>query len=627
MPEGPAETNDFDPVDLQIEARRQRKSFGRLTRLMSRCTHLVWQSGRTLFVLLIVLQVVSAGVLAAQVLVVESLLSAIINLSNGAESGRDLLGPVALLAALMGFTAVSGAIQTSLRRYLGDSVARSMWQRVLDVATRVSLRMFETPAFFDMLQRVQASAVSRPFQVTQALIGILGSATATIGVGLTLAAIHPSLLLLLLLGGVPLILTSRRESRLEFDFTVAQTPTLRERSYLTFVLTGRSEAKEIRAYNVGRALRARFDNIYSRYLTDLERHLRRRSALSLVGNLASAIVVGGTMLVLVWLIAERQVSVAQAGAAIVAIRMLQGQIQGLLGSVQTIFESGLFLHDVDRFMELGPAADRDEVGETAPAEFSRVTAEGLRFRYPGSESEALRGVDMEINRGEVVALVGENGSGKTTLAKILAGLYDSTGGRVEWDGQDITLFRRSSVRSRVAVIFQDFVKYAFSAEENIGLGRGDRPIDPDRVTEAARRAGADGFLSKLPRGYATNLSRIFRGGSDLSGGQWQRVAIARAYYRNSPLVILDEPTAALDPRAEHELFESLRHVLAGRTAVFISHRFSSVRSADRTYVLDDGEIVEHGTHDQLMQLGGRYAELFRLQAAAYLRGDDRTPSP
>lgn len=621
MPDDSPDPDGFDPLDLQVEARGQRKSLGRLTGLMTRCTRLVWESGRALFVLLVALQLVTAGAMAAQVLVVEQLLAAILELSEGAAGTADLIWPVVALAVLMALTAVSSALQGSLRRYLGEAVARSMWQQVLDVATRVSLRLFEAPSFFDMLQRVQASAVSRPFQVTQSLVGILGAAMASIGVGLTLVAIHPALLLLLLLGGIPLMITSRRESRLEFDFSIAQTPTLRERSYLTFVLTGRPEAKEIRAYDVGPGLRGRFDRLYRRYLVDLGRHLWRRSLLSLVGNLASALLVGVTLLVLVWLIAGGQVSVAQAGAAIVAIRMLQGQVQSLLGSMQTIFESGLFLDDVDRFMRLGPAADQNEVGDPAPAQFSRLRARDVRFRYPESESEALRGVDIEIEPGEIIALVGENGSGKTTLAKILAGLYDATDGLVEWDGRDITTFRRSSLRARVAVIFQDFVKYAFSAEENIALGRHDEPADHDRVAEAARRAGADEFLAALPNGYSTNLSRLFKGGRDLSGGQWQRVAIARAYYRDAPLIILDEPTAALDPRAEHDLFESLRTVLAGRTAVFISHRFSSVRSADRTYVLDQGRIVEHGTHDELMQMGGRYADLFRLQAAAYLRDE------
>lgn len=609
-----------DPLELRVQARNQRRSVRRALSLIGRSSSLVWGAGRMLFLSLAALQIVGALLLGAQVFVVEQFLAAVVDLSNGDAGIRALVAPVASLAALMGAATLIGSVQGSLRRYLADSVARRTYQEVLGVATRVSLRQFESPEFFDSLQRVTANAASRPVQVTQALLSAIGGVAVTVSVGAALAAIHPALLGLLVLGGLPLLVTNRRESRLEFDFSVRQTYPMRERGYLSIILTGRPEAKEIRAFGLGPSLRARFDRLYGRYQEDLAHHLRRRTVLSLIGNFVSALVVAVTLFTVVWLIADGAMTVAQAGAAIVAIRMLQGQVQGLLGSIQSIFEAGLFLDDVDAFMELGPSADDEEAGAPAPDPFETIATEGVRFTYPGSEVEALRGVDVTIRRGQVVALVGENGSGKTTLAKILAGLYDPTGGAVRWDGQDMRSLDRASVRERVAPIFQDFVRYAFSATDNVAVGDVDAPADPERVRTAARRAGADGFLSGLPRGYDTMLSRLFRDGRDLSGGQWQRVAIARAFYRDAPLIILDEPTASLDPRAEHELFESLRQVLAGRTAVFISHRFSSVRSADHIYVLDEGAVVEHGTHDALMDEGGLYADLFALQADAYLGG-------
>jgi len=389
---------------------------------------------------------------------------------------------------------------------------------------------------------------------------------------------------------------------------------------LSDILTGRDEAKEVRAFGLAGWLATRFDSLYAAYLHDLRAHVLRRGVLSLIGHLGSATVVGGTMIVLVVLIDRGDIGVAEAGAAIVAIRLLATQVQAIFGGAQSIFESGLFLDDLDQFLALGEAAVDADEGLDAPEDFEVVKVEDVRFRYPGAEHDALRGVDVELHAGEVVALVGENGSGKTTLAKLLAGLYEPDEGRVTWDGQDVSAFRPSSLRRHIAVVFQDFVRYALPAMDNIAVGRIDRPLDPERVHAAAAAASAETMLDALPLGFDTVLSRLFAGGTDLSGGQWQRVALARSIYRDAPLVILDEPSAALDPRAEHELFGTLRDSLRGRSALFISHRFSTVRGADRIYVLHEGEIVEQGTHDELVSRDGRYAELFRLQTQLQING-------
>lgn len=606
------------PFDARGGASSRWRAAGRLWRLLGRSTRLVWSAGRLLLVALLVCQVAAALALAAQVVVVEAFLSAVLDLGDdGAVPGSLVLAAVAL-SGLMALATLLGSARAYLGRYLGEAVARRTYREVLGAATGVTLRSFESAAFHDRLQRVQASATTRPFQVAQALVAVAGGLTATVGVGAVLVGIHPVLLPLLLVGGLPMLLAHRLESRREFRFTVEQTAARRERYYLSHLLSSRDEAKEIRAFDLGAPLRDRFDRLYRDHLEALAHHLRRRLGLAVSGNLGAALVLTGTLLYLVWLIANGGVTIAQAGAAIVAIRMLQGQVQQLLQGMQTIFESGLFLDDVDRFLTLSATAREEEAGGVAPAGFEEISVSGVRFSYPGTAGEALRGVDLRIRRGQVVALVGENGSGKTTLAKILAGLYDPTSGAVTWDGVDTRGFARASLRDRVAVIFQDFVRYAVSARENISFGRYTPDVRDDRVREAARAAGAEELLAALPRGLDTTLSRIFAGGHDLSGGQWQRVAIARAFYRDAELLILDEPSAALDPRAESALYESLGAVLAGRTAVLISHRFSSVRSADVIYVLDEGRVAEAGSHEELMALGGRYAELFRLQAAAYL---------
>ena len=607
-----------DPVKLRAQARSQRKSLGRLSALIRQSLHLVWASGRGLFLGLLVLQIVAALALAGQVLAVQAVLAAVLDLEAGAEASTALWLPVLLLAALTAATSIVGAVQGHMQRLLGERVARSMWDQVLEVSTGVGLASFESPDFFNRLERVQSNALSRPYQVTQGLISMGGALAAGIGVGAALVSISPLLLPLLIIGGLPVLLSSRRESRLEFEFAMAQTPVLRMRQYLTLVQTGRAEAKEVRAFGLAAWLHARFALVYDTYLGDLSRHLRRRAALSALGNLGSAVVLVLTLAALVWMILTGQVSVAGAGAAIVAIRMLATQIQALFAGVQRIFESGLFLEDLGTFLELAEPAREDVRGPQSPAGFTAMWADRVSFTYPGSEEPAVRDATVKLRAGEVVAVVGENGSGKTTLAKMLAGLYEPSEGAIRWDGTDIRQWSLASVRSRIAVIFQDFVRYALSAEDNIATGDVSRAPTTDRVRRAAQAAGAAEAIESMPDGYATPLSRLFAGGRDLSGGQWQRVAIARGYYRDAPLVILDEPSAALDPRAEHELFASLRHTLAGRTALFISHRFSTVRAADRIYVMDAGTVAEHGTHEELMAAGGQYAELFRVQAAAYL---------
>lgn len=614
------DASESDPLALRVAARSEPKSFGRLITLVRTSLGLVWSSGRGLLLWMLALNLVGALALGLQVIVIQVTLEAILR-APGAGAG-PVVAPVLALAAVTAVSAVTTTLGGQLQRLLGESVARSMWQRVLAVATGVGLRSFESAEFYNRLNRVQTNAIVRPYQVTQGLFAMAGAVAAGLGVGLALVSISPILLPLIVVGGVPLLLTSRRESRLEFEFSVRQTPALRLRGYFTLLQTGRDEAKEVRAFGLGSWLRGRFDALYDAYLRDLRSHVRRRALLSVLGQLGAAIVLGATLLVLVWLIVQGRIGIAGAGAALVAVRMLASQVQALFGGVQTIFESGLFLDDLSAFLAEGRAAEEEDSGVEAPPGFGSIRVEGVHFRYPGSETEALRGVDAELHAGELIALVGENGSGKTTLAKLLAGLYRPDAGRISWDGQDAAGFRPSSLRERISVVFQDFVRYALSGTENIAVGRIGEPVDPERVRSAAAAAGAERGLDALPNGFGTVLSRMFAGGQDLSGGQWQRVALARSFYRDAPLVILDEPSASLDPRAEHDLFATLRQALQGRTALFISHRFSTVRGADRIYVLDAGTVVEQGSHEELMARDGRYAELFRLQSAAFMAADE-----
>ena len=604
-------------MDLATPAQDQQKSVGRLTRLMARSLSMVWQSARTPFLALIALQLLNAIALALQILAVQLALTAVLEISASTGDLRALAQPVLLLAGLTAVTAVIASVQVGLGRYAGELVVAVMWKRVLRVATRVDLRKFESGRFYDRLHRVQANALTRPYQISYGLVATIGAAAASAGLVIAIVLVHPALLPLLLIGGVPVLLTSRRQSQLEFDFLARQTQSMRLRSYLTWVQTGRDEAKEVRAFGLARNFGMRLNTLYADYLRDLAQHLWHRSRLGAAGSLGSAVLLALTLFLLAWLISTGRLSIAEAGAALVAIRLLASQVQSGLTGVQAIFESGSFIDDLDGFLTLAPAAEGGSREIAPPAEFQRIRADAVSFSYPSRSALALQAASIEINQGEVVALVGENGSGKTTLAKVMAGLYEPGSGAVRWDGVDVRTFRPDLFRERVAIIFQDFVRYALSAEENIAVARPDDEIDHAAVREAAKIADADSFLAALPAGYQTLLSRRFVDGHELSGGQWQKVAIARAFYRNAPLVIIDEPTSALDARAEYELFSSLHEVLRGRSALIISHRFSTVRTADRIYVLDHGRVVEQGTHDELVALGAQYAELFHLQASAY----------
>jgi ATP-binding cassette subfamily B protein len=617
--------NEVGPPDdllaLTRAARAQRRSVQRLARLLRQSVRMAWEADHRLLLLTTGLQVVTGLITVAQILVIKSVLTRIIDTEHGGSVGQTLL-PVSLLALIIGVAAVSSAAQTQLQRLLSELVTRRAWEGIIDVSTSVPLRQFDIAGFYDQLQRVQTNAVGRPFLLTQALISFVGGLASLVGLIVAILLLQPILLPLLIVSAVPFYFAMRKGGNLEFAFAVNQTPQLRLRTYLQTLLTGRDEAKELRAFGIGPAVRERYDHAYSGFVADLRRHVKRRSLIALASSLGSAIILGVTMLVIVWLVAHHHLALAAAGAAIVAVRLLAGQITSLFASVQQIVESGLFLDDLSRFVSMERAAADQRAGQPAPASFAQLDIEDLTFTYPGSDTPALQDIELHLGRGEVVAIVGENGSGKTTLAKLLAALYQPDAGVIRWDGVDVSEYDQGGLRRGIGAIFQDFVHYQLSAKANIAFGRPEADEADPGVMEAAWRADVAAAIEALPSGYDTILSKAFAGGHELSGGQWQRIALARAFYRDSSFVILDEPSAALDPRAEHQLFKSIRTLLAGKTVLYISHRMSTVKEADRIYVMAEGRIVEHGTHPELMARQGRYAELFLLQAAAYVSGSE-----
>jgi ATP-binding cassette, subfamily B, bacterial len=594
-----------------------------LPQLLADSLRLVWAAGRNIFLLTAVLQLVAAVGIAVQLFVGKEVLDAV--LGAGGELELAELAPV--LAALVGITValdLARAVQTEQSRVLGELVGRRAIDRVLDVSTRIDLLAFESPDFYDRLQRARAQGQFRALQTVNGLLGMVGAAVASIGIVAALATLQPLLLPFVLVGYVPLWIVASLNTRDLYHFTRGMTPNERQRNYLQNVLMGRNAAKEVRAFNLASFLRRRYDSLYDERIAELRQLAKRRTGRSLLGSLASSAVTVGTIGMLSWLYVSGRMTLAAAGAAIFGLYQLANRLQALHFSATSLYEATLFIRDYSSFLTLEPEVAAAEGKRPAPESFDRLSVDDVSFTYPESEHPAVDGVSLEIRRGEVVALVGENGSGKTTLAKMLAGLYRAESGTIRWDDVDLAEVDPDALRRSVAVIFQDFERYLLPARENVGLGRKERIDDLEAIAEAAARADAHDFLDALPEGYETMLGREFSGGFDLSIGQWQRVALARAFFRDAPFVILDEPTASLDARAESNLFERMRELLHGRSVVLISHRFSSVRSADRIYVLHEGRVVEEGSHEALMERGGLYAELFSLQARAYV---DRPARP
>ena len=586
-----------------------------LPRLARYGVSLTMAAGRREFITSTVLQLVSGAALGLTLVVGQQALQALLQVEDAAGGFATLVPWAGLLALVTGASMFVSAVQREQQQILGELVSRYMQSRTLEVAARVDLLSFERPEFHNRLQRVQSS-VQQPLNMVFGLSGLSSAAIGVAGVSVALLAIEPLIIPMVLLVLLPAWLTASRRGWEFWRYFWRMTPRDRERNYLGQVLTGRDEAKEVRAFGLGQYLLGRWKALYEDRIGELRKVARRQLLYTLLSTLTIALLLGGTILVVGWLAGTGRVSLSEAGIAIAGIALIGTRLTEAGYSAATLSEAGFYLDDFGAFLEMG-AIPESELAPALPG-FESISANGVTFTYPSSETPALIDVSIDIAAGEVVALVGENGSGKSTLAKVLAGLYTPQSGNVTWDGVDIATIDPSELGEKVALIFQDFIRYHLSADQNIRFGNiSPRPDAELTVEGAAEQAGADEFIARLPDGFQTLLGPEFLGGVDLSIGQWQRMALARAFFRDAPLVILDEPTASLDARAEHDLFVRIRNLLAGRTVLLISHRFSSVRNADRVYVLHEGRLIESGTHAELVAAGRRYAELYALQAAAY----------
>jgi len=500
---------------------------------------------------------------------------------------------------------------------LADKYTRYVSIRVMDHAASLDLIAYEDPVFYDRLERARVQATDRLVMI-QAIGRLVQQAITTITLSVSIMFFSPWLMLLLIAGVLPAFLGESHFAFLGYAKNFRQTPMRRQLDYLRVLGGSKEAAKELKLFGLRKFLSDRFtklsDEIYDQNVTLYRRKLIGGAALSMIGTAGYY----SAYVFVIWRTANGTLSIGSMTFLTLAIQQASSNIEQIFSTIAAIGDQALFLTDLLAFFEMKPTIRSKPNALPAPRPIVRgVEFRDVSFSYPGNSRRVLDRINFKLHTGERLALIGENGQGKTTIVKLITRLYDPTEGQILLDGVDLREYDLEDLHREIGVIFQDFMRYEMTALENIAVGRVEAMGDLELLKSAARKSLADQTIERLPLGYDQMLGRRFDQGVDLSGGEWQKVALARAYLRDAQLLILDEPTAALDARSEFEVFHRFAELTAGKMALFISHRFSTVRSADRILVLENGRITEEGTHDQLSRMGGRYAEMFEMQASSY----------
>jgi len=597
----------------------QLKQGSQVFQYTGRAVGLVWQTSRALTFILAIVTVV-AGLLPAAIAYVGKLIvdGVVLAHQSGLERDRLItlgyLGIEAILVALLAGSQRGLTISQSLLRVL---LGQKVNLLILQKALTLDLVHFEDSEFYDKMTRARREASSRPLSLVSSTFSIVQNAISLITYGGLLLQFSFWAVIVLLLSAIPAFVAETRFAGQAFRLFRWRAPETREQTYLETLIAREDFAKEVKLYQLGAMLLERYRSIFNRlYGEDRDLTLRR----GVWGYLLSLLSTVAFYLAYAWIVVEAiagRLSLGDMTMYLMVFRQGQTTFSSTLTSIGGMYEDNLYLSNLYEFLEqpISPPKGKANQG-LIPGDGIRF--ENVSFIYPGSIKLALNNVSFRLRAGEKLAIVGENGSGKTTLIKLLTRLYNPDKGRILLDGLDLQAWDLGVLQRRIGVIFQDFIRYQFTVGENIGVGDVTRLEDRHLWQIAADKGMALPVIEQLPESFQTQLGKWFRGGQELSGGQWQKIALSRAFMRNkADILVLDEPTAAMDAEAEFQIFERLRSLTQNQMAILISHRFSTVRMADKIMVLSGGEVIEQGTHEQLLQAGGRYAHLFRLQAAGY----------
>ncbi|GAA1381239.1 ABC transporter ATP-binding protein [Catellatospora chokoriensis] len=587
-----------------------------LPRLIATALAIAWRADRTR-TLTVGLATVVAGVSAAfGLLATQKVLIGLLAAGPTPQRVTSALPALIMVAAAAAVRAGVGIVIGYAQSGLAPRIEAEVHRRLLETTSLVELAAFDEDAFADDMERASRGTNAAVFLVDGAFALIAGL-TGLLSVAVAVIVIHPLLLLALLVATAPTAFASLRAGQQRYRTYLAGSVRRRRLNLIHQLMADRKPAPELRTYGLREFLLGQFDRVMTaetRIQLDLARQVTTTTT---IGSVTSGIATGAVYALLAWLLLQNSLPLSAAATAVIALQAASRSLATVTFQVDRLYTEGRHFNDYAEFMTRAAAEIPDTTGASNAGPLQELQLHAVTLSYPDRDTPAVDHVTLTIRAGQTVAFVGENGSGKTTLAALIAALRTPSSGHITWNGTRLTDLDPAAFRNRIAVVSQDFHKWPFTAATNIGMGDTVNLPDRDRIEAAARLAVAHDMIEELPHGYATLLDRTFADGQDLSGGQWQRITAARGFLRHSDLLIMDEPSSALDPRAEDALFQAIRDRQGHATTILITHRLANVRHADVIYVLDHGRLVEAGSHDELIAAAGRYAELFTMQARGY----------